>query len=222
MSLIPEEFADEKFSFRKVADVLTCSIIKRWSMGKDYGVAILAEGLSEKFDLEELSKYDSIERNEKGDIKLSEVQLGRVLKSFVNKTLEPMGIKIGIIDKNIGYELRAADPIPFDMEYTRNLGYGAVRYLLKGGTGSMIVWYEGNIKAVPFIDMIDFTSGQMKIRKVDVNTETYEVARKYMIRLEKSDLVGEQLKRLSKNAKMKPERFKKRFAYVLDNRAVEI
>lgn len=217
ISLIPEEFPDEKLSFRKVADVLTCSIIKRWSMGKDYGVAILAEGISEKFDLEELGRYESIARNEKGDIRLPEVQLGRVLKNFVYETLAPMGIKIGVVDKNIGYELRAADPIPFDMEYTRNLGYGAVRYLLKGGTGSMIVWYEGNIKAVPFIDMIDFTSGQMKIRKVDVNTETYEVARKYMIRLEKNDLIGERLKHLAKTAKMKPEHFKKRFAYVLGN-----
>ena len=35
--------------------------------------------------------------------------------------------------KNIGYELRCADPIPFDMEYTRDLGYCAAKYLLAGG-----------------------------------------------------------------------------------------
>jgi 6-phosphofructokinase len=27
------------------------------------------------------------------------------------------------IDKDLGYELRCADPIPFDAEYTRDLGY---------------------------------------------------------------------------------------------------
>ena len=35
-----------------------------------------------------------------------------------------------MIDKDLGYELRCADPIPFDAEYTRNLGYGAVKFLL--------------------------------------------------------------------------------------------
>jgi hypothetical protein len=101
------------------------------------------------------------------------------------------------------------------MEYVRNLGYGAVRYLLKGGTGSMIVYYEGNIKPVPFVEMIDYATGRTKIRTVDVHTETYEVARKYMIRLDKEDFKGERLKHLAKVAGMKPEEFKKRFEYVL-------
>ena len=30
----------------------------------------------------------------------------------------------------IGYELRCADPVPFDAEYVQQLGWGAVRYLL--------------------------------------------------------------------------------------------
>ena len=34
-----------------------------------------------------------------------------------------------MIDKDLGYELRCADPIPFDAEYTRDLGYGAVKFL---------------------------------------------------------------------------------------------
>lgn len=217
ISLIPEEFGSGKVSFKKVADILTGSIIKRISMGKDYGVAILAEGISEKFDLEELSQYEHIVKNEKGDLKLSEIQLGRLLKGYVNQTLQSMGIKVGIVDKNIGYELRAADPIPFDVEYVRSLGYGAMRFLLKGGSGSMIVCYEGNIKTVPFIEMIDDATGKMKIRKVDINTEVYEVARKYMIRLEREDFAGECLENLAKVAKMKPEEFKTRFEYVLSS-----
>lgn len=215
LSLIPEEFVKGRLSFKTVADVLTCSIIKRLAMGRDHGVAILAEGISERIDLEELSQYEEVERNEKGDIRLSEVQLGRTLKNFVNETLQSMEIDVNIIDKNIGYELRAADPIPFDMEYTRNLGYGAIRYLLRGGSSSMIVWYEGNIKAIPFIEMMDCHTGKMKIRDIDIHTETYEVARQYMIRLEKEDLVGERLKKLAKIANMDPDDFKERFSYIV-------
>ncbi len=220
ISLIPEEFPDNKVSFKKVADTLTGSIIKRISMGRDYGVGILAEGISEKLDQEELKSCEDVEKNEAGEMRLSEIQLGRVLKNFVQQTLESMGLKIGIVDKNIGYELRAAHPIPFDVEYTRDLGYGAVRYLLKGGTGSMIVSYEGNIRPVPFVELINYATGKVKIRKVDINTETYEVARKYMIRLEQEDFQGERLINLAKVAKMEPEQFKSRFEYiVIDSKA---
>lgn len=214
LTLIPEEFKEKTLSFKKVADILTGSIIKRLSMDRDHGVAILAEGISEKFDLEELSHYEHLEKDETGRIRLSEIQLGRVLKNFVKKTLESMGIKITIVDKNIGYELRAADPIPFDIEYVRNLGYGAVRYLLRGGTGAMISFYDGYLKPIPFVELINHTTGKAKTRTVDITSETYEVGRKYMLRLEKEDFEGENLKRLAKIAHLKPEEFRERFDYL--------
>jgi len=214
ITLIPEEFNDKELSFRKVADILTGSIIKRLSMGKDHGVAILAEGISEKFDLKELSRYEQLEEDETGRIRLSEIQLGRVLKNFVKKTLDSMGIKITIVDKNIGYELRAADPIPFDIEHTRNLGYGAVKFLLGGGSGATVVFYEDNLMSIPFEEMIDPKTGRTKVRLVDINSESYEVGRKYMIRLEKADFEKGNIKRLAETGKMTVEEFRKRFAYL--------
>ena len=211
ITLIPEEFDSGKLSVKKVADILVGSIIKRISMGRDYGVAILAEGILERFDLADLSQYVNIEKNEKGELRLPNIHLGEVLRGFINETLQSMGINVGIVDKSIGYELRAADPIPFDVEYVRSLGYGAVHFLLQGGSGSMMVCYEGNIRPVPFVEMIDYATGKIKIRKVDIHTKTYEVARKYMIRLEKEDFFGERLENLAQIAKMQPEEFKLRF-----------
>ncbi len=215
ITLISEEF-EEKLSLKKVADMLAGSIIKRLSMGKDHGVAVLAEGIAEKFDLEELSTFEHLEKDETGRIRLSEIQLGRVLKNIVKNILDSFGIKVTIVDKNIGYELRAADPIPFDIEYTRNLGYGAVRYLLRGGTGSMITFFEGRLRPIPFVEVIDYATGRVKVRTVDISSETYEVGRKYMIRLEKEDFEGENLERLAKTANLTPEEFKKRFGYLLE------
>jgi 6-phosphofructokinase len=215
ITLISEEF-EERLSLKKIADMLVGSIIKRLSMGRDHGVAVLAEGIAEKFDIEELSQYEQLEKDETGRIRLSEIQLGRALKSLVKKTLDSLGIKITIVDKNIGYELRAADPIPFDIEYTRNLGYGAVRYLLRGGTGSMITFFEGHLRPVPFVEVMDYSTGKVKVRKVDIASETYEVGRKYMIRLEKEDFEGENLKRLAKTVKLRPEGFKNRFGYLVE------
>ncbi|TAL24202.1 MAG: 6-phosphofructokinase [Nitrospirae bacterium] len=222
ITLIPEEFStgsavsgkEEKLSAKKVADILEGSIIKRLSMGKNYGVAVLAEGIANKFDQKELLEYEVIEKDETGRVRLSEIQLGRVMKTIVQKSLESRGIKVTIVDKNIGYELRAADPIPFDAEYTRNLGYGAVRFLMMGGTGSMIVFYEGKLKSVPFCEMFEPDTDKTKIRYVDIASETYLVAKEYMIRLEKSDFKLGNIKHLASAGNMKIEEFKKRFSYV--------
>lgn len=215
ITLISEEFTEEKVSLKKLSDILVGSIVKRLSMNRDHGVAILAEGISDRLDMDELSKYEGYPKDETGRIRLSEIQLGRVLKIFVKNTLESFGLNVTIVDKNIGYELRAADPIPFDVEYTRNLGYGAVRYLLKGGTGAMIVFDEGNLKPIPFVEMIDYETGLMKIRKVNIGSETYEVGKKYMIRLEREDFEGNNIKQLSKILKIDPQEFKKRFGYLV-------
>ncbi|MCX8069399.1 MAG: diphosphate--fructose-6-phosphate 1-phosphotransferase [Thermodesulfovibrionales bacterium] len=215
LSLIPEEFGKEKISLKKVCDIITGSIIKRLSMGRDHGVVILAEGISEKFDIEELKTLEQLEKDETGRIRLSEIQLGRILKNYVKKTLETMNLNVTIVDKTIGYELRAADPIPYDVEYTRDLGYGAIRYLLRGGTGAVITQYEGRLRAIPFVDIIDYSTGKVNIRRVDINSETYEAATKYMIRLQPEDLEGEALIKLAQTVFMKPDEFKKYFAHVV-------
>ena len=43
-------------------------------------------------------------------------------------------MSVTLIDKDLGYELRCADPIPFDAEYTRDLGLrgGQVPALARG------------------------------------------------------------------------------------------
>jgi 6-phosphofructokinase 1 len=214
VTLIAEEFED-KVSFKKVADLLVGSIIKRLSMDRDYGVAILAEGIAEKFDHEDLGRHEHLEKDETGRVRLSEIQLGRILKNFVKKTLDPLGIKITIVDKTIGYELRSSAPIPFDIEYTRDLGYGVIQYLLRGGTGAMIVFDEGRLRPIPFVELMDYSTGKVKMRPVDLTSETYKVGREYMIRLEKGDFQGENLERLAKTANMKPEEFKNRFGYIV-------
>jgi 6-phosphofructokinase 1 len=199
---------------KKLGDILAGSIIKRLSMKKDYGVAVLAEGLAEKLNLKELAGYEHIELDSSGRIRLSEIQLGRVLKGFVKKDLDKLGLKTTIVDKNIGYELRASEPTTYDVEYTRNLGYGAVRFLRRGGTGAMIVFYDDRLKALPFSEIIDPVTGTARLRTVDITSEVYEVGRRYMIRLEDQDFKGEGLRRLARTTGLTPHAFTKRFGYL--------
>jgi 6-phosphofructokinase 1 len=93
-----------------------------------------------------------------------------------------------MVDKTIGYELRCAPPIPFDAEYARDLGYAAVDYLLKGGSGALVTIQGGECTPIPFSDVLD-SNGRGRRRAVDVTTESYQVARQYMVRLGQRDFM---------------------------------
>ncbi|MBI5198765.1 MAG: 6-phosphofructokinase [Nitrospirae bacterium] len=215
LTIIAEEFTEASISLRKVCDILEGAIIKRLTTGRDHGVAIIAEGIAERLDPEEIDELKDVERDEHGHIRLSEIPLGKILEDKVKDSLTRRGIKVAIVDKDIGYELRAAQPIPFDAEYTRNLGYGGVRFLLEGGSGVMIAFNEGNLTPIPFKEMLDPVTGRTKVRLVDIKSESYKVGRNYMIRLEKEDFSDNAVKVLAHAGKLKPEEFRKRFGYLV-------
>ena len=133
--------------------------------------------------------------------------------------LEKLGVKMTLIDKDLGYELRCADPIPFDAEYTRDLGYGAVKFLLStagGEFGAIVSFEDGKMVPLPFDKMLDPVTKKMQVRRVNVDGEAYECACHYMIQLERSDFEDPQeLAKLSTSVSMNPEQFKKRFGYVV-------
>ena len=73
----------------------------------------------------------------------------RSCRRAAQQRLQQLGIEATIAEKNIGYELRCADPIPYDMEYTRDLGYCAAKCLLAGCTASMVSMQAGHFVADP-------------------------------------------------------------------------
>jgi hypothetical protein len=51
---------------------------------------------------------------------------------------------------------------------------------------------------------------------VDVNSQSYECARRYMIRLDKNDFaMPERLKKLAATVKLSPDEFRSRFEYLV-------
>ncbi|HZS48082.1 MAG TPA: 6-phosphofructokinase [Blastocatellia bacterium] len=190
-TIIPEEFPQNPICLDDVADVVEGTIIKRLALGKSYGVVLLAEALSEHLSPSEVSELQTVDRDAQGNIRVTEIDLGRKIKSDVQSRFEKRGIKITIVDKTIGYELRCAPPNPFDSEYARDLGYAAVNYLLSGGSQSLITVQGGDFLPVPLTEIIDPVTGRGRQRPVDVNTESYKVARDYMVRLNSKDLANE-------------------------------
>jgi 6-phosphofructokinase len=224
ITVIGEEFPKERITLAEVCDVLEGAILKRRVMGRKDGVAVIAEGIGEKIDPEELAKIPGVEveRDPHGHIRLGEIPLATILKREIQRRFKERGEKMTIVDVTLGYELRCAPPIPFDIDYTRTLGYGAVKFLLsepkddKVKEGGMVCLVGGRLEILPFDELRDPVTGRTKVRLVDINSEHYRVAREYMIRLEREDLENpEMLAKLAAAAKMTPEEFKKKFVHVV-------
>jgi 6-phosphofructokinase 1 len=211
LAVIPEEFHRGNFDLALAVDTIVGAIVKRRSMGHDNGVAMVAEGIVERIDPATLAAGTAIERDAYGHVHLADVPLGMVLRDRVRTALKEIGVAANVIAKDIGYELRCAKPVPFDTEYTRTLGYGAVRYLLEGGSGALIAITGGRVTPVNLADLVDPDSGRIRVRMVDVTTESYRVARSYMIRLEPRDLQEPTLAQVAAITKLSADEFKTRF-----------
>ena len=225
LTIVPEEFLADRITIGQVCDVLECAILKRRVMGRERGLAIIAEGIAEKLDPEELAGLPGVEVNydQHGHIRLEEIPLEKVLKREIQHRFQQRGEAIGIVDRTIGYELRSASPTPFDVDYTRTLGHGAVRGLLsvteanRRTDGGLVCLENGQTKIVPFEELRDPVTQRTKVRRVDIDSEGYQVARDYMIRLEKEDLANPEMKlQLATAANMTPDEFVARFSHVVE------
>jgi 6-phosphofructokinase 1 len=218
LTLIPEEFANKQIKFSHIVDILVGAIIKRLSYGKPDGVAIIAEGLVEHLDPADLESLVEVERDAHDNIRIAEINFGEILKSKVQDRLKEFGLKATVVAKNIGYELRCADPIPFDMEYTRDLGFSAAQFILDGGSGAMVSIQNGNFVPMYFKDIIDPQTLKTKIRMVDPASESFYIARRYMLRLNQADFDDpHELAKLAATAGMSIETFKKKFGYLIES-----
>lgn len=225
LTIIPEEFPGDRISLGQVCDILETAILKRRVMGKGRGLAVVAEGVAEKFDPEELKNIPGVEvsRDQHGHLRLGDIQLEKALRREIQRRFASRGESLQIVDSNVGYELRSYPPIPFDIDYTRSLGFGAARFLLGGldqfrdATGGLICMVNGNIEVLPFSQLRDPSTGRTKVRTVDINGDGYKVARKYMIRLEKSDMSDpDMLRKLADEACMSPDNFVQKYSGVVE------
>jgi 6-phosphofructokinase 1 len=216
LTLIPEEFGSGGIRLKLLVDTLAGAIIKRQSYGRRDGVAVIAEGVVLGIEPADLATLVDVERDAHGNLRLAEVDLGELLKRAVQARLRDFGLKATIVAKNIGYELRCADPIPLDMEYARDLGYCAAKYLLSGGDAAMVSMQAGNFVPVPFEQILDPETGRARIRLVDIASTRYAIARRYMLRLRRDDFEDpHELAKFAATAGMSLQRFREEFEYLI-------
>lgn len=217
LTVIGEEFPTGRIELAHVADILEGAIIKRRAHGRDHGLAVLAEGLLERLNPDTLGP---IERDAYGNVRLAEMQLSRLLKERVTESLSSRGLDVGIVSLQLGYELRCAPPGAFDIQYCRSLGYWATRFLLDGGTDAIVTVQGGRLVPIPFRDLIDPATGRIRVRYVDVASDTYRTLQAYMIRLTPRDFERpEDVRALAAAGALTEAAFVERFGYLAATRA---
>jgi len=223
LTIIPEEFPTGRISLRDVCGIIEGGILKRRAMGRENGLAIVAEGIGEKLDAEELAEITGGEMgyDAYGNLRLGDIQLATIIKRDIQQRFALRGEKLSVADVTLGYELRCARPIPFDIDYTRTLGYGAIHFLLSEPAderlryGGLVCLDDGRLRVLSFDELQDPVTGRIRARLVDIDSEHYNVAREYMIRLEPPDLQDpKMLGKLAAAANMTPQEFESTFAHV--------
>ena len=69
---------------------------------------------------------------------------------------------------------------------------------------------------LPFDALTDPATGKTRVRQVDLSSNSYRVAKEYMIRLEREDLEDSaKLAQIAAAAKVTPGEFRERFGYLV-------
>jgi 6-phosphofructokinase len=216
LTLIPEEWRGREIRLQEVVDILATAIVQRLAEGKNYGVALIAEGIMEYTSHEDLQTLDRVERDEHGHIRLAEINFADVIKRILANDLKAMGIQMKLVDKELGYELRCAAPIAFDIDYTRSLGEAAVDFLLGGGTNATITLQQNQVVPIPSETMMDPATGRTEVRMVNMDSFTYRSAYKFMIRLKPQHAQDELFwANLAMQTNLSTEAFKARYGYLV-------
>jgi len=211
LAVLPEEFP-ENATLASVADTIVGAIVKRRAFGRKHGIVVVAEGIAERVWDDIFKSAEHLGRDSFGNVPLADVPLGTIVRDAVRNRLEAIGVDSVVHAKDIGYELRCAKPVPFDVDYTRTLGFGAVRYLVEGGSGALIALESGNVRPLSLADLLDPLTGRIRTRQVDLTTEAYRVARDYMVYLEPSDFTDvAKLAQLAAQTKLTPTQFRAQF-----------
>ena len=87
ITIIPEDFNSEKIRLQAVIDMLLGSIVKRYLTDRNYGVAIIAEGVIEKIEKDDLCSLEECCLDEHGHIRYAEIDFGGLIKKQLSLNL---------------------------------------------------------------------------------------------------------------------------------------
>ena len=216
LTIIPEEWRGGGISLQAVVDILVTAILLRLTDGKRHGVALVAEGILQFMAQADLETLGGVVFDDHGHVRMEEINLSDGLKHAVERDLAKLNVKVGLRDKELGYEMRCAAPIASDIDYARSLGEAAVDFLLNGGTDATITLQGNQAVPIPSAKMMDPATGRTEVRMVNLDSFAYKSAHKFMIRLKPQPAQGEPLlARMAALTNLPPAAFRARYGYLI-------
>lgn len=216
LTIIPEEWKGRPIRLQEVVDIIVTAVLRRLADGRRHGVALVAEGILEYLAPEDRTYLAGIDTDPHGHVPLHDINFSDILKRWVIADLDKLGVKVGVRDKELGYELRCAPPIAYDVDYTRSLGQAAVDFLLNGGTNATISLQGNEVKAIPSETIMDPTTGRTGVRMVNTDSFTYKSAHNFMIRLKPEQAHDPMFwPKLAMQTNLSVEAFKARYGYLV-------
>ncbi len=176
MIIIPEMFNKTKCTFDKIIRLIISSIVKRRILGIIYGVAIVSEGVFHFMsDKEIIDTGINFTYDEHGHPELGNVSKSHIFNVLLQGKLRELGISLRSRPNELGYEVRCARPIAYDLVYTTLLGSGVLKLFQQGKTGCMVtVDHLGVVKPLYLKDVED-EQGKVKPRLVNMNSEKVSI-----------------------------------------------
>jgi ATP-dependent phosphofructokinase / diphosphate-dependent phosphofructokinase len=201
--VIPEMFNKTSVTFDKIVRLVISSIVKSKIMGIDYGVALISEGVFHFMTDEEIEKsginftYDA-----HGHPELWAVSKSHVFNYVVQQKIKELKLGIPTRPFELGYELRCANPIGYDLTLCSLLGIGVKKlYDQKLPSCMVSANSKGDIKPL-FLGDFEDKDGKIPPRLVEIESdmaqlfmsnlfylqeEDYQAAKKYLDKPEDYD-----------------------------------
>lgn len=161
-----------------VLDLIVGTMLARERDGKEYGVIVLAEGLTELLPMEIIK---DVPRDEHGHIAVAEVKLyERALQLIERRYAERTnGRKRRLRGVQLGYTARCAKPTAFDAMLGSQLGVGAFRALEEQKLDGVMVSIKGQLELcfVPFEELVDPITLVTVVRHIEPGSDFHRLAR---------------------------------------------
>lgn len=164
-------------NIERVVNRIVKTMLVREAEGKNYGVVVLAEGLSEFLPLDFVR---GVSRDDHGHISISEINLCSIFTRLVAKAYkQTTGRDRKVKGLQLGYESRCAKPHAFDVMLGSQLGVGAFRALAEKQLDGVMVSVSGQLELFyePFKNLIDPETLVTRVRYIQPGSDFHRLAR---------------------------------------------
>ncbi len=152
-------------------------MLSRESIGRNYGVFVIAEGLAEYLPT---SHIEGVARDDHGHLAISNVNIGKTIAKALAAAYEAKtGKSRKINGLQMGYESRCCIPTAFDVMLGSQIGVGAFRALVEQKLNGVMVSVGGQLELsfVPFESLVDPDTLVTKVRFIETSSDFHRLAR---------------------------------------------